>query len=156
MVYHILIIKKSIINILKHLDGDLNLTLALWFADDGMVSACTRNGTYRYPRLSIATCSEADETMKFIVSWFKINFNVNPWFNKIKTNGFKKSSYNCLRFSVAESKILFNSFFKYISHLSSMQYKFRYFTQEYNIPKSVLPLDNRVKMYAELYGDIKK
>lgn len=131
--------KKDIVKLVNSIESEFySLLLAIWFGDDGCVYASTKSKK-RYPRLSIASCDNQEQTEK-MVKWFTVNFGVKP-FIKIQKSGFSEDKkHSLISFNVDDSKKLFSIFWEILKDIPSMQYKFRYFIEdysEYNISKSV-------------------
>jgi hypothetical protein len=121
--------KKSIIKILDDVT-DPTTALAYWLMDDGCIHYSTKNTTYLSPRILIATCSESEATLNVVIDWFKINFNINPYITKQRSNKRNKEWF-LLKFTVGDSYKLWMHVRHKIIHIPSMKHKFRVVESEF-------------------------
>lgn len=122
--------KKSIVNILKDVT-DPKEAVAYWLMDDGCVHYSTKNKNYLSPRLLLATCAENEETNKYVIEWFKTNFNISPYI--ITQRSIKKNkTWYLIKFKVEDSYKLWLQVRHKIIHIPSMKHKFRIVEQEFS------------------------
>ena len=149
--------KKSIISLLSDIDSSYySLLLAIWFGDDGCIYADTKRKN-RNARLSLASCDTPEETQA-IVECFNLHFGIKAKIVKQKSGFNKENVHTLISFSAKDSRTLYSMFWNHLKDIPSMQYKFRYFTEdniEYNSSTSV-EHPTGMKIYAELTGDSKK
>lgn len=123
--------KKSMINILNLTTNPL-IALAYWLMDDGCIHASTKNSNKKSPRLLIATCSETEETLKSVISWFETNLQVSPYIS-IQRNHKRKKEWKLLKFQVSDTMMLWHQLRDLILPLPSMSHKFRLLENEYQL-----------------------
>lgn len=112
-------------------EADLDLHLAIWIGDDGnedrSYTKSKTNKEIRYPRsprYRLSIYSFTDGEANLAVKWFEYRFNMTPAISKQKAGP-------VLRFTVRDSKKLFDIIRPYFSQIPSMKYKFRWSFEKY-------------------------
>lgn len=125
--------KKDIARILPFIRQP-EMALAIWLMDDGYVepSKNKKAPNSLSARFRIFTCDQNEATQQKIIEWFKTNFNVVL---KIKQAWNKKQQrhYPYLKMNQEDSLKLWGQIREFILQFKSMQYKFRYIEQVYQL-----------------------
>lgn len=128
--------KKDISRILPFIRQP-ELALAIWLMDDGYVepsiSKLATGEKKNYgARFRIFTNSETIESNEKMIRWFQEVFNITPKIHLInrKKTGLKEPF---LKFTQSDSLIIWEKIRSLVLQFKSMQYKFRYIEQIYQL-----------------------
>ena len=130
--------KKTISsNMLKDIKSDLSL--AIWFMDDGSVFKRKRkhkDGSVYYdsPTLKLCTHCFSYEENILICDWFKRKYLIEP---RITSETKKGKTYYYIYFIKNDSKKIFDLCKRYIIQIPSMIKKFSWFFEFYNYDTSI-------------------
>lgn len=121
--------KKNFSYLFSEVDSDLHL--AIWIGDDGnedrSFTKSKVNKKIRYPRsprYRISIYSFTDGEANLAVKWFEWKFKMTPTISRQKAGP-------VLRFTVRDSKKLFDVIHPYFSQIPSMKHKFRWSFEKY-------------------------
>lgn len=134
--------KKDIPKILKFINNP-SFALTVWLLDDGYVESSInngKNGGARF-RLFINQCN-ADQA-EFIKNWINSNFNINV---KVKWMKDKGKQVPFIKFNGKDSLKIWSNIREFVLQFKSMQYKFRYIEQIYQLKCLQNPAPNKVKI----------
>lgn len=123
--------KKSISKVLRFITNP-TFALAIWLMDDGYVETGSVRGTKRRSggRFRIYTCDQSLDEHDLIIKWFQDNLNITP---KV---GFQKKgdkTYPFLKINQADSLLIWSKIRETVLGLKSMQHKFRFIEQLYQV-----------------------
>lgn len=125
--------KKDIARILPFIRHP-EMALAIWLMDDGYVepSKNKKAPNSLSARFRLFTCDQNEITQQKIIEWFKINFDVNvkikqAWHNK------QQKHYPYLKLNQEDSLKIWEKIREFVLQFKSMQHKFRYIEQVYQL-----------------------
>ena len=131
--------KKDIAKILPFIRHP-ELALATWLMDDGYVepsfSKLADGSKKNYgARFRIFTCDQSIVTQEFIINWLKTNFNIDSKIHLV-TRKKDNKTYPFIKINQADSLLIWAKIREFILQFKSMQYKFRYIEQIYQLKMS--------------------
>lgn len=125
--------KKDIIEVMKYIKSDLSL--AIWFMDDGCVRKKKerhKDGSIYYlkPTFHLCTHSFTYEENIYLINWFNKKYKIKAMLtSETKSKTCKKYYY--LRFNKDDSLKIYNIIRRYVLQIPSMREKFSYIENTY-------------------------
>lgn len=137
--------KKDLQKILPFINNP-EFALAVWLMDDGYVEGSKNKRTPNSPsaRFRIFTCSQPEDKHQGIIDWFKTNFDTTVKIKYIRKKSGK--TYPYIKFNQEDSLKMWGKIREFVLQFKSMQYKFRFIEQVYQLRVVQRTPDRRYKI----------